>query len=154
MRKGFPVKLRFAFMLLLATTGAAMSQEMCGDPPIAPAFPSAPEMRAKSPADATTAEHNDFTEIKKWQYALKSYRDCLTATIATDKRQAEEVNRSDKEQKDKQADIEKFNNEIAATIRASDASADQEERVVNEFHAAQLAYCTRKDVDVSKCPKF
>ena len=58
--------------------------------------------------------------------------------------------RSDKPDKDK---VAKFNDEILASSRALDASSDQEERVVNEFHAAQVAFCTRKDVDVSSCPK-
>jgi hypothetical protein len=145
--------LRFTFVLLLATTGAAAAQEMCGDPPIAPVIPSASEMRSKTPADAATSQHAAFADVRRWQGALRSYRDCLNATIATDKRQAEEVLRSDKQAKDQQSDIAKYNGEIAASNHAYDVSVDQEERVVNDFHAALVAYCTRKDVDTAICPK-
>lgn len=144
------IKFGIAFALLFASTCAAAAQEMCGDPPIAPVVPSAAELLAKSPADAAAARHSAFADVRRWQGALKSYRDCLTATIATDKRDAGEAVRSDKPDKDK---IAKFNEEIAATNHAYDVSVDQEEKVVNEFHAAQVAYCTRKDVDVSTCPK-
>lgn len=139
-----------AFALLIASATAATAQEMCGDPPLAPVLPSAAEMRAKSPAAAGAAEHSAFADVRRWQGALKSYRDCLEATIVTDRRKAEEVARSDKPDKDK---IAGFNAEIVASDHADNVSTDQEERVVNEFHAAQVAYCTRKDVDVSSCPK-
>jgi len=144
------IKLGIAAALFVASAGAAAAQEMCGDPPIAPVIPSASEIHAKSPAEASAARHGAFAEVRRWQGALKSYRACLTATIATDKRDVEEAVRSDKPDKDK---IAKFNEDIAATNRAYDASVDQEEKVVNEFHAAQVAYCARKDVDVSTCPK-
>lgn len=146
-------RLRLVFVLLIASGGTAAAQEMCGDPPIAPVIPSAADIRAKTPADAAAARHAAFADVRRWQGELKSYRDCLNATVAGDKRQAEEVLRSDKEQKDKQKDIDKYNVEIAASNHAYDASVDQEERVVNDFHAAQVAYCMRKDVDVSTCPK-
>jgi hypothetical protein len=144
------VRLGFAFALLIASTGAAAAQEMCGDLPIAPVIASAADVRTKPPAEAATAEHGAFADIRRWQGALKSYRDCLNATMATDRRSAEEILRSSKPDKDK---VAKFNDEIVASSRALDASADQEEKVVNEFHAAQVAYCSRKDVDVSSCPK-
>ena len=144
------IKLGIAVALFVASTGAAEAQEMCGDPPIAPVIPSAAELRAKSPADAAAARHSAFADVRRWQGALRSYRDCLTATIATDKRDAGEAVRSDKPDKDK---IAKFNEEIAATNHAYDVSVDQEEKVVNEFHASQVAYCARRDVDVSTCPK-
>jgi hypothetical protein len=143
-------RLGFAIALLLASTGAAAAQEMCGDPPIAPVIISAADMRAKAPAEATATEHGAFADIRRWQGALKSYRDCLNATINGDKRDADESARSDKPDKDK---IAKFNEGILASGRALNASADQEEKVVNEFHATQVAYCSRKDVDVSTCPK-
>lgn len=139
-----------AVALLTGSAGAAAAQEMCGDPPIPPVIVSPAEMRAKPPAEAAATEHGGFADIRRWQGALKSYRDCLSATIATDKRQAEEIARSDKPDKDK---IASFNDAIVGSGRALDASSDQEERVVNEFHAAQVAYCTRRDVDVSTCPK-
>jgi len=138
------------FVLLLAATGAAAAQEMCGDPPIAPVIPSAEEIRAKTPTDAAAARHNAFADVRRWQGSLKSYRDCLNATIATDKRNASQMARTSKPDKDK---IAKVNDEIVASNHAFDVSVDQEERVVNEFHAAQVAYCSRKDVDVSTCPK-
>ena len=136
--------------LLIASAGAAVAQEMCGDPPLAPVLPTATEMRAKSPADAAKARHSAFADVRSWQGSLKSYRDCLNATIATDKRTAGENARSDKPDKNK---IASWNAEIEAANHAYDRSVDQEEKVVNEFHAAQVAYCTRKDVDVSTCPK-
>ena len=139
-----------ALAIFLASSGAAGAQEMCGDPPIAPVIPSAAEVRAKAPAEAAAERHSAFAEIRRWQGALKSYRDCLNATITTDKREMFEGARSEKPDKDK---IAKFGEEITASNHAYDASVDQEERVVNEFHAAQVAYCARKDVDVSTCPK-
>ncbi|HLY04417.1 MAG TPA: hypothetical protein VKR31_01605 [Rhizomicrobium sp.] len=144
------VRMSLTFALLIASAGAAAAQEMCGDPPIAPVIVSAAEMRAKAPADAAATEHGGFADIRRWQGSLKSYRDCLSATIAADRRSALEAARSEKPDKDK---IARFNDEILASGRALDASSDLEERVVNEFHAAQVAYCTRKDVDVSSCPK-
>jgi hypothetical protein len=144
------VKMIVAVILLGVSAGAAGAQEMCGDPPIAPAIPSAADIGTKSAADAAAARHSAFADIRRWQGALKSYRDCLNATINGVKRDADENARSDKPDKDK---IEKWNAEIVATNHAYDASVDQEERVVNEFHAAQVAYCTRKDVDRASCPK-
>lgn len=139
-----------AVALFFASAEVAAAEEMCGDPPIAPVIPSAVEMRAKPPAEAAGARHNAFADVRRWQASLKSYRDCLNATVAMTKRDAEENARSDKPDKDKLA---KWNEEIGAINHAYDASVDQEERVVNEFHAAQVAYCSRKDVDVSTCPK-
>lgn len=144
------VRMSLAFALLVASAGAAAAQEMCGDPPLAPVLPSVADMRGKSPTDAATARHGAFAEVRRWQGSLKSYRDCLNATITMAKRDAEESARSDKPDKDK---IAKWNEEITAVNHAYDMSVDQEERVVNEFHAAQVAYCMRRDVDVSSCPK-
>lgn len=144
------VRICLAFAVLMACAGAAAAQEMCGDPPIAPVIPSAADMRTRAPADAAAARHNAFADVRRWQGSLKSYRDCLNATIGMDKRDAQENARSDKPDKDKLA---KWNEEIEAINHAYDASVDQEERVVNEFHAAQVAYCMRRDVDVSTCPK-
>lgn len=137
-------------VFLIALTGAAAAQEMCGDPPIAPVIPSPTDMRQKPPADAAAARNAAFAEIRKWQGALKSYRDCLVATVNTDKRDAGEVARSDKPDKDKIAKLQK---EIAASNQAFDASVDEEERVVNQWNAAGTAYCLRSGVDRSSCPK-
>lgn len=140
----------FAFLMLLASGGAAAAQSMCGEQPIAPVIPAASEMKQKSPADAASARHNAFADIKRWQGSLKSYRDCLNATITTDKRDLYEDARATKPDKDKMAGIGK---EMKASNDAFDASVNEEEMVVNEFHAVQVAYCTRTDVDVSSCPK-
>lgn len=43
--------------------------------------------------------------------------------------------------------------EAAAADRGFNDSVNMEETVVNEFHAIQAAYCARKDVDKSSCPK-
>ena len=141
----------FAFLVLFALGGAAAAQSMCGEPPIAPAIPTAADMRQKSPADAAAARHNAFADVKGWQGALKSYRDCLNATITTDKRDLYEDARATKPDKDKMAAIQQ---EMKASNDGFDASVNEEEKVVNEFHAAQVAYCTRTDVDVSTCPKI
>lgn len=140
----------FAFLLLLASGGAAAAQSMCGEPPIAPLIPTAADMRQKSAADSASARHNAFADVKRWQGSLKSYRDCLNATIATDKRDLYEDARATKPDKDKMAAIQQ---EMKASNDAFDGSVNEEEKVVNEFHAAQVAYCTRTDVDVSTCPK-
>jgi hypothetical protein len=149
---GFHMSLRLcaAALLLMASTGAVAAQQMCGDPPIAPVIPSGADMGAKSAAEASAARHSAFAEIRRWQGALKSYRDCLVATINTDKRDLGEAQRSSKPDKDKIAQLQQ---EIAASDHDYDTSVDQEEKVVNEFHATQVAYCARKDVDVSTCPK-
>jgi hypothetical protein len=89
-------------------------------------------------------------DIKRWQGQLKSYRDCLNATVDTDKRDLGEMQRSDKPDKDKMA---KMQADITNAGYAWDVSVDEEERVVNQFHAAQVAYCTRTDVDRASCPK-
>ena len=140
-----------AFLMLLAFGGAAAAQSMCGEPPIAPVIPAASEMKQKPPADAASARHNAFADIKRWQGSLKSYRDCLNATITTDKRDLYEDARATKPDKDKMAGIQR---ETKASNDAFDASVNEEEKVVNEFHAVQVAYCTRTDVDVSTCPKI
>jgi len=139
-----------ALAILIASGGSAAAQAMCGDPPLAPVLPSAAEVRQKTPAEAAAARHSAFLDIKRWQGELKSYRDCLNATTSTDNRDMGEMQRSDKPDKDK---IAKMQAEITTTSHAYDASVDQEEKVVNEFHAAQVAYCERTDVDRASCPK-
>lgn len=144
------VKLGAAGVLLMALTCGAAAQSMCGDPPIAPVIPSPAEMRDKPPADAEAARNAAFRDIKRWQGALKSYRDCLVATVNTDKRNIGEVARSDKPDQDK---IARFQKEIGASNGAYDASVDEEERVVNQWNAAGTAYCLRSGVDHASCPK-
>lgn len=138
------------FVALMLSGGGAVAQQMCGDPPIAPAIPSAADIRDKSAADAAAARHGAFMDIKRWQGSLKSYRECLNATVDSDKRLLGEAQRADKPDKNK---ITKLQQEITNSGHAWDTSVDDEERVVNEFHAVQVAYCTRTDVDRSACPK-
>jgi class 3 adenylate cyclase len=137
-------------ILALSAISAVAQDNMCSDQPIAPEIPSPAEMAAKSAADAASARHGAFMDIKRWQGQLKSYRDCLNATVDTDKRDLGEMQRSDKPDKDKMA---KMQADITNSSHAWDASVDEEERVVNQFHAAQVAYCARTDVDRASCPK-
>lgn len=135
---------------LFASGAPAAAQEMCGDLPIAPAILSPAEMSRRPPADALAAMHGAFAEMKRWQGDLKSWRDCLNATVKSDKRDISEAQHSDKPDKDK---IAKLETALTNVNHLWDSSVDDEERVVNEFHAAQTAYCSRKDVNVSICPK-
>lgn len=137
-------------LILMASAGAAAAQDMCGDLPIGPAVASAADIQRKSPTEAAAAQHSAFLEIKKWQDALKSYRQCLGADADTDKRNLGEMERSDKPDTKK---ITQMHDAITALGHAWDASVDEEEQVVNEFHAMQVAYCGRKDVDRASCPK-
>lgn len=143
-------KLGVAGAFLIALTSSAAAQGMCGDPPIAPVIPSPVDMRDKPAADAEAARNAAFRDIRRWQGALKSYRDCLVATVNTDKRTIGEVARSDKPDMDK---IARYQKEITASNGAYDASVDEEERVVNQWNAAGTAYCLRKGVDHATCPK-
>jgi hypothetical protein len=137
-------------ILAFSAIGAAAQDNMCSDAPLAPEIPSPAEMAQKTPADAAAARHGAFSDIKRWQGQLKSYRDCLNATVDTDKRDLGEMQRSDKPDKDKMATMQTA---ITAASHAWDVSVDEEEHVVNQFHAAQVAYCTRTDVDRASCPK-
>ncbi|HEY6578241.1 MAG TPA: hypothetical protein VIY09_02885 [Rhizomicrobium sp.] len=135
--------------MALSSAGAG-AQEMCGELPIAPELPSVADMQQKSPADAAAARHGAFADIRRWQGQLKSYRDCINATVDTDKRNLGEVQRSDKPDAKKTA---KLQQEITDSGHAWDASVDEEERVVNQWNAAGTAFCLRTDVDHSTCPK-
>jgi len=138
-------------LLVLALSGSgAAAQAMCGDPPIGPVIPPPAEIAQKTPAQAAAARHNAFMDIKTWQGALKSYRDCLNATVDTDKRDLGEAQRAEKPDTKK---IDKLKQEMTDSGHAWDTSVDDEEKVVNEFHAVQVAYCTRSDVDRATCPK-
>ena len=137
-------------LFLLVSAGTAVADNMCGDAPIPPTIPSVPDMKTKAPADAESAKHSAFEDIKRWQGELKYYRDCLNATVATDRRKIFETQRGDKPDKDK---IARLNLEIDASNHAYDASVDDEERTVNMFNAASVAYCARTGVDHSSCPK-
>jgi len=136
--------------VLLVSGSAALADSMCGDPPIPPSIPTVAEMRAKAPADAEAAKHSAFEDIRRWQGELKSYRDCLNATVDTDRRKVFESQRADKPDKDK---IARLQAEIDYSNHAYDRSVDDEERTVNMFNAASVAYCQRTDVDRASCPK-
>jgi hypothetical protein len=136
--------------LLVASAGCAAADNMCGDAPIPPAIPTAADMKSKTAADAAAARHQAFLDIKRWQGGLKSYRDCLNATVSTDKRDLGEAQRASKPDADK---IKGLQQDMESANHAFDASVDDEERTVNDFHAAQVAYCARGDADRATCPK-
>ena len=140
----------FGLLVLLASAGGASAENLCGDSPIAPLIPSPADIRQKSPVDAEAAKHSAFMDIRRWQGALKGWRDCLTATVNTDRRQIGEAQRADKPDTNK---IKRLQDEMAGANHAYDESTDEEERIVNDFNAASVAYCTRSDVDKASCPK-
>jgi hypothetical protein len=137
--------------VVIAWAGSAAAQDMCGYLPIGPVIPSAADIQQKSPADAAAAQKGAFLDIKRWQAALKSYRDCLNATVDTDKRQLGEAQRGGDKTDTK--NITKLQGELTDLQHAWDASVDEEERTVNQFHALQVAYCGRSDVNRASCPK-
>jgi hypothetical protein len=143
------VKTGLVLSFVLASTISVWAQgESCGNPPFAPAIPSPADLKAKSPTDAHSAVHDAFTDVKNWQADLKTYRSCLDGQDAAAKR---EIAQADpKKDADK---IKGFKDQITDDGHVYDASVDNEEKVVNEFHALQVAYCTRTDVDRSTCPK-
>jgi hypothetical protein len=144
-------ELTMALAIVAVSAGAVAAQDnLCGDLPIGPVLPSPADIQKKSPADADAAQHGGFLDIKRWQGSLKAYRDCLNATDDTDRREIGEAQRSDKPDTKK---IDKLNAAIGNLKQAWDASVDEEERVVNQFHAMQVAYCSRSDVDRASCPK-
>ncbi|MBV9571511.1 MAG: hypothetical protein JO056_09755 [Alphaproteobacteria bacterium] len=134
--------------LMLGGAGTPALAEFCGSPPIAPVLASADEMKQKSARDAATAKHDAFVEIRTWQSDLKTYRACLVNIVNQNKRDIatlDPVKDADK--------IKGVQSSAKAANHAYDATVDMEERVVNEFHAVQAAYCARTDVDKSSCPK-
>ena len=145
-------KLTAMTFLVIAWAAAASAQDMCGDLPIGPVVPSAAEIQQKTAAAAAAAQHGTFLEVKKWQIALKSYRDCLNATVDTDKRELGESQRGGGDKTDTNK-ITKLQGDLTDLQHAWDASVDEEERTVNQFHALQVAYCGRSDVDRAVCPK-
>jgi hypothetical protein len=144
-------KLCVAAVVLIASAGAVAAQDdMCGDLPIGPVIVAPADVLRKSPADADAAQHGAFLDIKRWQGSLRSYRECLNATVETDKRDIGEIQRSDKPDTKK---IDKLKQALEDLGHAWDASVDEEERTVNQFHAVQVAYCSRTDVNRAVCPK-
>jgi len=145
-------KFSLAALVVIAWTGTAAAQEfLCGDLPIGPVIPSPADIVKKSPADAEVAQRGAFLDIKRWQGALKSYRDCINASDDTDKRELGEAQRGG--DKTDQKKIDKITAAITDLGHDWDASVDEEERVVNQFHALQVAYCGRTDVNRASCPK-
>lgn len=134
--------------LLAAVAAWPALAESCGSAPIAPAIPTPGVMKQKSPADAVAAKHDAFVDIRNWQSDLKNYRNCLNSMGAQDKQQLQGLD----PQKDGDK-IKRLKDDAEAAGHQYDNTVDAEERVVNEFHAIQVAYCTRTDVDKSSCPK-
>jgi hypothetical protein len=146
-------KFTVTVLIAIAWAGVAAAQDdMCGDLPIGPVIPGASDIQGKSPADAAAAQHTAFLDIKRWQAALKSYRDCLNATDTTDQRELGEAQRGTGDKTDTKK-IDKLTAALANLKQAWDASVDDEERVVNQFHTMQVAYCGRTDVNRASCPK-
>ena len=138
-----------AISLMIATPALADSGA-CGSEPIAPAIPSAAEMGQKSPADAQKMKHQAFLDIRQWQGALKDYRGCLDGDVASIKRDRANAASQTKPDQDR---INGFDAKIKADQQANDRSADDEERVVNDFNNLSTAFCARADTDKSSCPK-
>ena len=136
-----------ALAFLAGLTAPALAQT-CGSAPIAPALATGAEIKQKSPADAAAAKHDAFVEIKNWQTDLKTYRACVVNVGNDAKRQIPQLD--PKKDADK---IKRYQDQAKAANHAYDETVDMEERVVNEFHAVQAAYCGRADVDKSSCPK-
>ncbi|MGH6876034.1 MAG: hypothetical protein ACREHV_01515 [Rhizomicrobium sp.] len=143
-------RLFIALAIVALSSEGVAAQQMCGDPPIAPELPSVADMQQKSPAEAAAARNGAFADIKRWQGQLKSYRECLNATVDTDKRDLGEAQRADKPDTKK---MTKLQQEITDAGHAWDASVDDEERVVNQWNAAGTAFCLRADTDHATCPK-
>ncbi len=144
-------KYGLALAILMASAGAAWAQDAtCSDAPVAPAIPTAAEIAKDSPQAAAIAKHQAFVDIKNWQASLKSFRDCLDASISTNTRLVSEAQQNSKPDKDK---IAKLKQQITDANHAHDMSVDDEERTVNEFNAVRTAYCLRNDVDRTSCPR-
>lgn len=135
-------------LLMLSGAATPALAEFCGSPPIAPALASAADVKQKSAREAADAKHDAFVEIRNWQTDLKTYRACLVNIVNQNKRDLASLDPA------KDADkIKSVQNNAKSANHAYDATVDMEERVVNEFHAIQAAYCARNDVDRSSCPK-
>ncbi|HUJ46978.1 MAG TPA: hypothetical protein VLV55_07585 [Rhizomicrobium sp.] len=132
-------------MVLIAAPAFAQS---CGSPPIAPAMPSADSIKKKAPAAAATAKHDAFLDIKNWQADLKNYRACVQAESSQAKTELTGTDPNKDAGK-----VKRLKDEIDNANHEFDSTVNSEEEVVNEFHAIQVAYCTRTDVDLATCPK-
>jgi hypothetical protein len=138
-----------ALTFVLASALPALAQtSACGSQPFAPALATPAEMNQKSAAEAATAKHDAFMDVKNWQGDLKTYRACLDAQGSKAKADLAGLDKT------KDADkIKTLKDQVAQADTGFNASVDAEEKVVNEFHALQAAYCQRTDVDRASCPK-
>ena len=143
-------KLGLAAAFSIAAAAPAWAQSTCGAEPIPPVIPSAAEIGQKNPADAAKAKHQAFLDIKAWQTALKDYRGCLDSDENQNKRDRQNAASQSKPDQDR---LKEIDTKIAADESANTSSTNDEERVVNDFHALSTAYCSRTDVDKSSCPK-
>jgi hypothetical protein len=141
-------KLGLALSFLLASTAPVWAQQTCGTVPFAPAMPAPADMKTKPVADAETALHDAFADIKNWQGDLKTYRSCLDSQGTQAKNGLVGLDKTKDAEK-----IKDLKDLKTLSDHEYDQSVDQEEKVVNEFHAAQAAYCMRADANKSKCPK-
>jgi hypothetical protein len=135
-------------ILLISAVPAFAQTSSCGSVPFAPAMPAPADMKTKAVADAETALHDAFSDIRNWQGDLKTYRSCLEG-------QGNQA-KADMGGLDKTKDADKIaalKQQQTDSNHLFDSSVDQEEKVVNEFHASQAAYCSRADANKSKCPK-
>jgi len=143
-------KFALSIVVAIVSAGPALSDESCGELPIAPVLPTVAEIQQKPPADALSAKHNAFEDVKRWQQDLKGYRDCLDALTNSQKHDLQNAKAATKPDQSKIKDIQA---QIAQTSHNYDVSVDTEEKLVNEFHGVQVAFCGRTDVDRSTCPK-
>ena len=134
-----------AVLILFATP--ALADSTCGYQPIAPSMPSPASIKSASVAGGLASLQDAVSQIKHWQGALKTYRDCLNAEVAQNKRNIAQADPSKKADR-----ISDMKDAITANTKAYDSSVDEEEHVVNEFHASEAAYCMRSDIDKSICP--
>jgi len=137
-----------AAVMLTMFAAPALADNACGSMPVPPAMPSADDIAHKSPTAAATAKHQAFLDVKNWQASLGDYRNCLDSLIDTDKQKMSNLDPGKDAGK-----IASLQAEMDGATAAHDSSVDAEERVVNDFHAVQAAFCMRNDVDRSTCPK-
>jgi hypothetical protein len=133
---------------VLGLTATSAFAQSCGTMPVAPDMPTAAEIAQKSPADAASTRHNAFLDVKNWQADLKTWRDCLDQMSADDKTHIQQADPKKDDSK-----ITGWQADKTANDTAYQQSANTEASVVSGFTAARNAYCSRKDVDVSTCPK-
>jgi len=141
-------RIGLAAVILAVCTAPALADNKCGSMPIPPALPSGGDIAKMAPAAAETAKHQAFLDVKNWQTNLNDFRDCLNSLIDTDKQRMGQLDPTKDSSK-----ITDLQMEIDGATGAHDSSVDAEEKVVNDFHAVQAAYCMRSDVDQSTCPK-